>query len=199
MMSAAPHGDPGAHAAAEDDGEHDVVSGARPIDSLRGRETIRVVLDAYVPLKSVQEILLDGLAEKPGGIRSLPQSRTRLQRAWDANADAPFPTGLGFEASDQIANGSDAALIIVPGRIHSRTQNLATIGLHGDRFDFCASPIDADQHVVSLPSIAPLPGDIIALRRKGRTAIFPRATFLSHFPPPMQVSTFFDAQMAHAP
>ena len=149
-MGAAPHGDTGAHAAAENDGEDDVMSGARSVDGLGGCKTIRVVLDPYVSLKGVHEILLDGLAEKPGGICSLRQSRPRLERAWDANADAALSTGLGFKAGDQVANDPDAALIIVAGRIHSRAEELAPIGLHGEPFDLCAAPINADEHLVSL-------------------------------------------------
>ncbi len=149
-MGTASHGDTGAHAAPENDGEDDVMSGARSVDGLRGCKTIRVVLDPYASLKGVLEILLDGLAKEPGGICSLRQSRPWLKGAWDANADAPLLTGLGFKAGDQVANDPYAALIIVAGRIHSRAEELAPIRLHGEPFNLCAAPINADEHLVSL-------------------------------------------------
>src|SRR5580698_3844768 len=53
MVRAAAHGDTRAHAASEDDGEHDIVSGARSVDGFRGGETVSVVLDPYFSLKGV--------------------------------------------------------------------------------------------------------------------------------------------------
>ena len=68
-----------------------------------------------------------GLPRAEVEIGALRQSRPRLKGSWDANADAPLLTGLGFKAGAQVANDPYAALIIVAGRIHSRAEELAPI------------------------------------------------------------------------
>ncbi len=55
-------------------------------------------------------------------------------------------SGFLFDAVDQVHNDLNAAIVIVTRRLFAETDNFLAFIREGDAFDFCAAPVDSDEH-----------------------------------------------------
>src|SRR5208283_728925 len=70
----------------------------------------------------------------------------RLKGARNADADRAGLTGSLLDLPDQINDDADAAFIIVARRLLAQADNLRSRACESDCLDFCAAPIDSDEH-----------------------------------------------------
>ena len=126
---------------------------AGAVEGLGGGEAIRVVFDADLALKRLDQILLDRPSEQPGRARAFAKPALGLERSRYADADAAPASDLAFHPLDHFLDDGDAAEIVVPRRRLAQARQFGPVRLHRDAFDLRSAPIDADQHLLFAPQL----------------------------------------------
>jgi hypothetical protein len=120
------------YSGAQDRTEDHAMAGAGPIGRLRQREAVGVVLDAYVAIEALDQIVQQGPAIQPRRVGIAQEPGRRRDRARRADPHCPARAQLALGILHQRCYGPQCGRVVAAWRSHTLATQLASIRIHCD-------------------------------------------------------------------